>query len=87
MRVGVLALQGAVREHGAMIRRLGHEVVEARLPAHLEGLDALIVPGGESTTMGKLIESYGLREPLRAFAASGRPLVLPRLDGHLIRWG
>jgi 5'-phosphate synthase pdxT subunit len=74
MRVGVLALQGAFREHSEMVRRLGHEAVEVRLPEHLHGLDALILPGGESTTIGRLMELYGLREPLRAFAAAGRPV-------------
>ena len=74
MRVGVLALQGAFREHVEMLRRLGHEAVEVRLPEHLAGLDALILPGGESTTIGKLMETFGLREPLREFAQSGRPV-------------
>ena len=74
MRVGVLALQGAFREHVELLRRLGHDAVEVRLPTDLDGLDALILPGGESTTMGKLMERFGLREPLRAFAASGRPV-------------
>jgi 5'-phosphate synthase pdxT subunit len=74
MRVGVLALQGAFREHVEMLRRLGHEAVEVRLPEHLDGLEALILPGGESTTIGKLMETFRLREPLRAFATSGRPV-------------
>jgi 5'-phosphate synthase pdxT subunit len=74
MRVGVLALQGAFREHAEMLRRLGHEAVEVRLPEHLDGLEALILPGGESTTIGKLMETFRLREPLRAFATSGRPV-------------
>ena len=74
MRVGVLALQGAFREHVEMLRRLGHEAVEVRLAEHLEGLDALILPGGESTTVGKLMETFGLREPVQAFAHSGRPV-------------
>ena len=74
MRVGVLALQGAFREHMEMVRRLGHEAVEVRRPEQVAGLDALILPGGESTTIGKLMESFGLREPLQALAASGRPL-------------
>lgn len=68
MKVGVLALQGAFVEHAKMLRSLGAEVVEVRLPADLEGLDALIIPGGESTTIGKLATDYGLIEPLRAFA-------------------
>jgi len=67
--VGVLALQGAFIEHEALLRDLGVRAVEVRLPEQLEGLDALIIPGGESTTIGKLAESYHLLEPLRAFAA------------------
>ncbi len=68
MRIGVLALQGAFIEHIKILRSLGAEAVEVRLPADLEGLDGLIIPGGESTTIGKLAELYGLMEPLRAFA-------------------
>ena len=68
LRIGVLALQGAFIEHIAMLERLGHEAVEARLPQHLERLDGLIIPGGESTTIGKLAVEYGLLEPLRQFA-------------------
>lgn len=63
----MLALQGAFREHAAMLRRLGAEAVEVRLPSHLEGLDGLVVPGGESTTMMRLIGLYDLAEPLRSF--------------------
>lgn len=66
--IGVLALQGAFREHSRMLRALGAEVREIRLPGQLENLDGLVIPGGESTTMGKLMESYGLTEPLRRFA-------------------
>jgi 5'-phosphate synthase pdxT subunit len=69
MRIGVLALQGAFREHAAMLRRLGAEVLEVRLPEQLEGLDGLIVPGGESTTMLRLMGLYGLDEAIRAFPA------------------
>jgi 5'-phosphate synthase pdxT subunit len=69
MRIGVLALQGAVIEHLQMLRRLGADAVEVRLPPDLQGLHGLIIPGGESTTIGKLIAGYGLMEPLRAFAA------------------
>ena len=69
MRIGVLALQGAFIEHINILRDLGVEAVEVRLPADLKGLDGLIIPGGESTTIGKLAEIYGLMEPLRAFAA------------------
>ncbi len=57
-----------------MLRRLGVETVEVRLPRHLDNLDGLILPGGESTTIIRLIDEYGLREPLRAFAAAGRAL-------------
>lgn len=69
LKIGVLALQGAFREHVQMLRELGAEAVEVRLPAQLEGLDGLIIPGGESTTIGKLMEDYGLTAPLRAFVA------------------
>src|SRR5690606_9305698 len=68
MKIGVLALQGAFIEHIKMLRRLGVEAVEVRLPRDLEGLDGLIIPGGESTTIGKLAVDYGLIEPLRDFA-------------------
>jgi len=69
MRIGVLALQGAFREHIATLRRLGVEGVEVRLPEQLEGLDGLIIPGGESTTMMRLMGLYGLDEAIRAFPA------------------
>lgn len=67
MRVGVLALQGAFIEHQAILEGLGAQVTQVRLAAHLEGLQALIIPGGESTTMGKLATAFGLMEPLREF--------------------
>ena len=67
VRIGVLALQGAFREHVAMLRRLGVDAVEVRLPAQLDGLDGLVIPGGESTTMLNLAESYGLDEAIPAF--------------------
>ena len=67
MNVGVLALQGAFIEHESRLRGLGVQAVEVRLPQHLEQLDALIIPGGESTTIGKLAVTYGLLEPLRDF--------------------
>jgi len=69
MKIGVLALQGAFIEHINILRRLGVEAVEVRLPEDLAGLDGLIIPGGESTTIGKLANTYGLTEPLREFAA------------------
>jgi 5'-phosphate synthase pdxT subunit len=74
MKIGVLALQGAFIEHEKILRSLGAEASEVRLPADLVGLDGLILPGGESTTIGKLAVQYGLIEPIRAFAAAGKPL-------------
>jgi 5'-phosphate synthase pdxT subunit len=65
MAVGVLALQGAFIEHEQMLRRLGQEVVQVRLPQHLALVDRLIIPGGESTTIGKLLVAYNLLEPIR----------------------
>jgi len=67
MKIGVLSLQGDFSEHLLMLQRLGVEVVEVRLPQHLDGLDGLIIPGGESTTIGKLAIDFGLLEPLRQF--------------------
>lgn len=70
MRIGVLALQGDFAEHEVMLRRLGAEASQVRLPAQLDGLDGLIIPGGESTTIGKLAVTFGLIEPLRRFAGT-----------------
>ena len=67
MKIGVLALQGDFAEHIAMLKRLKVETSEVRLPEHLKGLDGLIIPGGELTTIGKLANDYGLIEPLREF--------------------
>ncbi len=67
MHIGILALQGDFAEHRGMLQRLGVTVSEVRLPGQLEGLDGLIIPGGESTTIAKLAVSYGLMEPLRQF--------------------
>lgn len=66
--VGVLALQGDFAEHESMLKRLGVAAQEVRLPSDLEGLDALIIPGGESTTIARLMESYQLFEPIREFS-------------------
>jgi len=74
-RIGVLALQGAVREHVSAIREVGAEPVEVRLPRDLVDLDALVLPGGESTTMRHLIDAYNLREPIAAMARAGTPLL------------
>ena len=67
MKIGVLALQGSFIEHTTALQRLGVEAAEVRLPDQLDGLDGLIIPGGESTTIGKLAVEYGLLEPLRIF--------------------
>ena len=67
LRIGVLALQGNFREHEDVLRRLGAEPVEVRLPAQLEGLDGLIVPGGESTAITRLMRLYGLDDALKRF--------------------
>ena len=69
MRIGVLALQGDFKEHIVVLRRLDVETVEVRLPSHLEELDGLIIPGGESTTIGKLAAAYHLMGPLVEFGA------------------
>jgi pyridoxal 5'-phosphate synthase pdxT subunit len=69
MRIGVLAVQGNFREHVAVLRRLGADVVEVRKPEQLEGLDGLVVPGGESTAIRRLIRLYGLEDAIRRFAA------------------
>ncbi|MGF1507381.1 MAG: pyridoxal 5'-phosphate synthase glutaminase subunit PdxT [Anaerolineae bacterium] len=67
MTIGVLALQGELIEHIKMLAELGVDAVEVRKPEHLDDLDALIIPGGESTTIGKLARTYGLLDPLRSF--------------------
>ena len=72
-RVGILALQGAVELHAARLRDLGATVVEVRTPADLEGLDAIVVPGGESTTMSRLLDTSGVREPLQERLDAGLP--------------
>jgi 5'-phosphate synthase pdxT subunit len=69
LRIGVLAVQGNFREHAAMLRRLGVDVVEVRKPEQLDGLDGLVIPGGESTTFTRLMHLYGLDEAVRSFAA------------------
>jgi 5'-phosphate synthase pdxT subunit len=73
--IGVLALQGGFAAHKRMLRSLGAEVREVRVPRDLDGLDGLVIPGGESTTMTLGIEREGLAEPLRALAASGTPVL------------
>jgi 5'-phosphate synthase pdxT subunit len=68
VKIGVLAVQGNFREHIAMLRRLGADAVEVRKPDELEGLDGLVIPGGESTTFMRLMRLYGLDEALRSFS-------------------
>jgi 5'-phosphate synthase pdxT subunit len=67
MRIGVLALQGNFREHAAMLQRLGADPVEVRKPEQLDGLDGLVIPGGESTTFMRLMRLYGLEDAIRRF--------------------
>jgi 5'-phosphate synthase pdxT subunit len=74
-RVGVLALQGDFREHIAVFRSLGAEAVEVRTPEELDGVDAFTIPGGESTTIGRLATIYGLIEPLRSRIEAGMPVL------------
>ena len=74
MKIGVLALQGAFIEHIAVLERLGVEAREVRLPAELKGLDGLIIPGGESTSILNLMHSYKLFEPLKEMAQNGFPI-------------
>ena len=71
--VGVLALQGDFREHISVLLALGASVREVRLPEHLDGLDGLVIPGGESTTIGKLATRFGLIDPLRQAIDAGLP--------------
>ncbi len=73
MRVGVLALQGDFREHVRALEALDVDAVEVRLPADLDDVDAIVIPGGESTTIGKLADRFGLVEPLRSSIAGGVP--------------
>lgn len=75
MKAGVLALQGAFREHREVLDALGVDAVEVRTPEHLGGVDVLFLPGGESTTITKLLDTSGLRGPLGAALADGLPVL------------
>jgi 5'-phosphate synthase pdxT subunit len=75
VKIGVLALHGAVIEHIEILRKIGVEPVTIRLPEDLNGVAGLILPGGESTTMRKLVARWNLREPIMALAASGAPIL------------
>jgi 5'-phosphate synthase pdxT subunit len=66
-KIGILAVQGNVREHAAVLRRLGAEPVEVRKPEQLDDLDGLVIPGGESTAIGRLVRLYGLEDAIRRF--------------------
>lgn len=74
MKIGVLALQGAVAEHIRMITLAGAEGVVIKRPAQLEEIDGIIIPGGESTTIGKLMRTYGFIDALRQFSVQGKPI-------------
>jgi pyridoxal 5'-phosphate synthase pdxT subunit len=74
LRIGVLAIQGGFEAHLSMLRALGADAVEVRVPADLEELDGLVIPGGESTTIAKGIESAGLEQPIRSHRDQGRPV-------------
>src|SRR5256712_4292181 len=86
LKIGVLAVQGNFREHAAMLRALGADVVEVRKPEQVHGLDGLVIPGGESTSIGRLIRLYGLEDAIRSFdgAVLGTCAGMIMLDrGHL----
>ena len=74
MTIGVLALQGDFREHLAMLSLIGADAVEVRTPAEVESVDGLVIPGGESTTIGRLATMYGLIEPIRSHCRDGMPV-------------
>lgn len=74
MKIGILALQGAVREHRNALQKLGAETVDVLYPEDLEGLDGLVLPGGESTTMGKLLVRYGMLKPISELGKKGLPI-------------
>jgi 5'-phosphate synthase pdxT subunit len=75
LKIGILSVQGAFAEHEALLASIGAEAVRVRLPQHLEGLAGLILPGGESTTMRKLIDRWGLRDPILGLADRGAPIL------------
>jgi 5'-phosphate synthase pdxT subunit len=75
VRIGILSVQGAFAEHEAMLASLGAEPVSVRLPEHLADVSGLILPGGESTTMRKLIDRWGLRQPILTLAQQGAPIL------------
>lgn len=74
IKVGILALQGDFREHAEMLQKIGTETILIKLPKHLKSVDRLIIPGGESTTIGKLLALYGLLDPIRKRTQEGMPI-------------
>lgn len=74
MKVGVIAVQGAFREHINVLRKIGANAVEVRRASELDGVDAVILPGGESTAIGKLMREYGLLDPVKQLAEAGKPV-------------
>ena len=74
MKIGILAVQGAFREHEKILHTLGADTVQIRLPKQLEGCDGIVIPGGESTAIGKLMRQYDLMDPIRDMATSGMPV-------------
>ena len=75
MQVGVLALQGDFQEHARVLHQLGAEVIEVRLPKHVDQVDALVIPGGESTTITRLLALFGLLEPIQRRIDEGMPVL------------
>jgi 5'-phosphate synthase pdxT subunit len=75
VKIGILSVQGAFAEHEAALASVGAEAVRVRLPEHLVGLSGLILPGGESTTMRKLVDRWGLRQPILDLAGQGAPIL------------
>lgn len=74
MRIGVIALQGGFAEHISMFSRLGTEAIPVRLPSQLDGVGGMVIPGGESTTLNRLMSEYGLIEPMRELISQGLPV-------------
>jgi pyridoxal 5'-phosphate synthase pdxT subunit len=74
VKIGVLGLQGAVREHVTALQQSGAEVIVVKRPVQLDDLDGLVIPGGESTTMRRLIDKYDFMQPLKDFASEGKPM-------------
>ncbi|MCL6548185.1 MAG: pyridoxal 5'-phosphate synthase glutaminase subunit PdxT [Alicyclobacillus sp.] len=75
MKIGILAVQGAFREHARKFEQLGAETVLVKRPPHLEGLDGLVIPGGESTSIGRLMREYDLIQPIRDMVNEGMPVL------------